>query len=101
MSAEFAARCGIYCGDCEYREKMSCPGCIKCGGKVFWGECDVAKCCIERGLDHCGQCEDVPCEMLRRFAYDPEEGDDGQRIRNVQAWQEKGVDAWLKERGEG
>ena len=94
----FAARCGIYCGECEYREEMSCPGCIKAAGKPFWGECIIAACCVGKGLDHCGLCADFPCEDLKSFAYDEEQGDDGQRIRNLEAWTVQGFDVWVRGR---
>ena len=34
---DFAANCGIFCGDCDYRERMNCPGCIQARGRPFWG----------------------------------------------------------------
>ena len=85
MSAEFTARCGIKCGECEYREKFNCPGCLEAAGKIFWGECPVAHCNMEKGKEHCGECGQFVCELLHSFAYDPEQGDNGQRIENLKA----------------
>jgi len=79
----FAARCGLDCVACEYREKMNCPGCIAAGGKMFWGECPVAACASGKGHVHCGHCAEFVCPTLHRFAYDPEQGDDGQRIASL------------------
>lgn len=93
-----AARCGIYCGDCEYRAEMNCPGCVGTQGKPFWGSCPVAACNMGRGLRHCGECGEFPCELLHSFSYDKEQGDDGQRIRNLEAWSEVGFQVWLAER---
>ena len=28
--------------------------------------CSIYKCCTDKGLEHCGLCPDVPCEMLKR-----------------------------------
>jgi putative acetyltransferase len=95
---EYAARCGIYCGDCNYREKMSCPGCQKAEGKIFWGECPVAGCVMSKGFHDCSECPDLPCDLLKSFAYDKEQGDDGLRIRTLEAWKSIGFDKWLEEK---
>ena len=68
---------------------------------MFWGECPLATCCVAKGLEHCGKCDEFPCETLHSFAYHEEQGDDGQRIRNLEAWNAKGFDAWVKEKGRG
>ncbi len=80
---KYAARCGIHCDDCDYREKTNCPGCHEAKGEMFWGQCELAKCSMEKELDHCGQCEDFACDLLKSFAYHEEQGDDGQRIENL------------------
>ena len=36
----------------------------------FWGECKVNRCSTEKGLDHCGVCNDFPCELLIQ-QFDP------------------------------
>jgi hypothetical protein len=74
---------------------MNCPGCQPIEGKLFWGECEVAKCCIAKGHDHCGQCGEFPCATLNEYAHHPEHGDRrGTRILNLKAWNEMGYDAW-------
>lgn len=97
MADSFMGRCGIDCGSCEYREKTNCPGCQAAEGKMFWGECAVAKCCISRNLEHCGPCQDFPCVTLNEYSYHPEQGDNGKRINNLREWNEKGYDAWRRE----
>lgn len=80
------SRCGILCGKCEYREKMNCGGCVHIE-KPFWGEsCPVKSCCEGRSLTHCGMCENFPCDLLKQFAYDKEQGDDGKRIEQCRKW---------------
>lgn len=95
----FASHCGIYCGDCEYREEMNCPGCVASEGAMFWGSCPVAACCREKELDNCGLCAEFPCDLLNKFAYDKEQGDNGQRIENLRQWKDIGFDAWAAARG--
>lgn len=81
------AYCGLNCEVCSYREKMNCPGCQQCGGEMFWGKCEIAACCISKELENCGKCETFPCENLKKFAFDPEQGDNGKRIENLKSVQ--------------
>jgi hypothetical protein len=86
--------CGAYCGACEWKPKVNCPGCQAAKSKMFWGECQMAKCCLGKGYVHCGECSDVPCEGLQAIIRDPEHGDTGQRLANLKAWA-RGEDTWL------
>jgi len=80
------SRCGILCSECTYREPMNCAGCIYME-KPFWGEsCPVKSCCENKGFEHCGVCEIFPCDLLTRFSYDKEQGDNGKRINQCQVW---------------
>ena len=82
------SRCGILCGECEYRGQMNCGGCVHIE-KPFWGEsCPVKSCCEEKGLAHCGECESFPCGLLNQFAYDEKQGDNGKRIVQCRKWRE-------------
>jgi len=38
MDRRLIARCGAYCGDCEWKEKTGCPGCQEAQGTMFWGK---------------------------------------------------------------
>ncbi len=62
------AICGIDCDKCEYRKPKSCRGCREMAGDMFWGTCDLAKCCIKKALDNCGQCSEFPCKILQEYA---------------------------------
>ncbi len=86
MDQQLIAMCGAYCGTCEWRPKTDCPGCLALKGKMFWGTCDVATCAVNKGLDHCGLCPEVPCATLQGLFDDPEHGDNGERLANLQAW---------------
>lgn len=86
------SRCGILCGECGYKDKMNCGGCIHID-KPFWAEsldggdsCPVKSCCEGKGLEHCGKCGGFPCDLLTQFAYDKEQGDDGKRIEQCRKW---------------
>lgn len=82
------SRCGLLCSQCAYREQMNCPGCTKIKAP-FWGDtCPVKDCCEQKGHAHCGQCGDFPCNLLRQFAYDPQQGDDGARIEQCKRWRD-------------
>jgi hypothetical protein len=86
MDRSLISMCGAYCGSCEWREKTNCPGRLAARGKMFWGVCDVAKCAIAKGIEHCGLCPNVPCAILQGFFDDPEHGDNGERLANLRTW---------------
>jgi hypothetical protein len=86
MDQNMIGMCGAYCGVCEWKTKTNCPGCLASGGKMFWGECQVAMCAIGKGIQHCGFCPEVPCATLQGYFDDPEHGDSGERLTNLQAW---------------
>ena len=84
------SRCGLICEGCEYVESHNCKGCIATNGHPFHGECPVAACCQEKGLTHCGECSDFPCEQLNQYSCDPVHGDNppGKRIEQCRKWKE-------------
>lgn len=69
-------------------EPFLCGGCIETNGHPFHGECPVAMCCQEKGFLHCGECPDIPCELLTQYSCDPEHGDTphGARIEQCKRW---------------
>lgn len=80
------SRCGLQCSVCAYREQMNCPGCCNMS-KPFWGDCcPVKACCEAKHYEHCGQCELFPCDLLKQFAYDEKQGDNGKRIEQCRIW---------------
>lgn len=86
MDKSMIAFCGTYCGVYEWKEKVGCKGCKASAGEMFWDECDKAKCCMEKGFEHCGQCAEMPCTKLKLLFGNPEHGDGGARLRNLQNW---------------
>jgi hypothetical protein len=85
IMANMQAMCGLDCETCKHREKMHCAGCNVRLGKMFWGECPIAKCCISKNVSHCGVCPQFVCQTLHDYAFDKEHGDHGQRIENLRA----------------
>jgi len=98
MTTAFMGRCGCDCEGCRHRETDGCPGCQAAQGKMFWGECELAICCATKGHDHCGQCREFPCARLQQYSDDPDQGDNGERIRTLRAWNEMGYEAWRREK---
>ncbi len=84
----FESRCGICCEQCQRRQSVSCRGCVQMD-KPFWGgECMVKSCCEDRGLDHCGLCQEFPCPQLS--AMGAEEGfDPAPRLESCRKWAEE------------
>ena len=86
MNKDMMAYCGTYCETCDWKEKTNCMGCKKHAGKVFWGNCEIAKCAIKKNINHCGECEKLPCDELQAAFNDAEHGDNGERLVNLKKW---------------
>ena len=95
MDRELIGRCGAYCGVCEWKEKTNCPGCQRAKGNMFWGQCLIATCSIEKGIEHCGFCSSLPCDRLQQAFEHPEHGDSGERLANLRAWA-RGEDTYIE-----
>lgn len=81
----FESRCGICCGSCEGREEANCKGCVQMKVPFWGGECEVKSCCEEKQLDHCGQCAEFPCVMLKDMGK--EQGyDSSAKIAQCKRW---------------
>ena len=72
--------CGTY-GLCDWKDKIE-----KGEAKISDINCDKAKCCVEKGYEHCGFCPELPCQMLLDMYSHPEWGDDGSRLANLKNW---------------
>lgn len=48
--------CGKNCEACSFKEKLSCSGCKTGPGRKIGGDCEIARCCCERGHDTCATC---------------------------------------------
>lgn len=72
--------CGLSCEGCDYKISHNCKGCIATQGNPFHGSCELAQCAKKKNKRFCGECEDFPCEIIMRYSYDKEQGDNGARI---------------------
>ena len=82
------SRCGIICDTQKCKEAFGfdCEGCLNISSPP-WGESCAVKACSEgRKLNHCGECEDFPCDLLKNFSFDKEHGDNGARIDQCKEW---------------
>ena len=79
------SRCGIVCSECTFKEKKGCKGCVNIDDP-FWGNCIIKTCCESKSLNNCGECSEIPCDNLKRFSYDEEQGDKGKRIEQCKRW---------------
>jgi len=120
-----AAPCGLYCGACSayvasrrgdaerlqelservarYRgqnvdvKDLACDGCLSSEViAVYCRQCVLRACAFEKGLTHCAQCSDSPCQRITDF------NNDGIRhhsevLGNIRRQREIGIDAWIKE----
>lgn len=86
-----SSRCGLDCTDCKFKAANGCGGCIDTNGNPFYGECQLAICCQNKGHVHCGECYDFPCELLTSYVNDPVHGDDPEhtRIDQCRLWAKK------------
>ncbi|UCH03310.1 MAG: DUF3795 domain-containing protein, partial [Candidatus Bathyarchaeota archaeon] len=76
MNEDLLAPCGLYCLTCKFLNRETKPSCLGCnaqGGNPFWGKCKVYKCASEHNINHCGDCEDIPCDLFIN-QFDPAHG---------------------------
>ena len=73
--------CGEICDEkCRFYGK-NCDGCHEIKGKVFWLKeinkevCPFYHCVDKKGLDHCGYCDELPCQIYFEMR-DPQMVDD-------------------------
>jgi|ADurb_Ile_03_Slu_FD_contig_21_1971355_length_2622_multi_5_in_0_out_0_1 hypothetical protein len=111
---QYDTYCGLYCGACtikkanedgtlnelarEWEEDPNSLVCEGCKGKVtchYCIGCPIQLCNREKGLEHCGQCPDFPCERLRAFDADKYAHHTGV-IRNLVAKREISTEEWLE-----
>ena len=67
------------------RELGPCVGACRGGGG--WGDCPVRRCCIERGVRFCYECDEFPCAAIKQLRGCEE------RLREIRRI---GLEAWIK-----
>jgi len=99
--------CGIICDRCGFytgEKSPSCPGCLVCASKPFWGICKTASCAISKNVEHCGLCEDFPCTLLpEQFDPSNQRGKEEAifRIGQLAIRAKIGTKKWLQQRANG
>lgn len=95
--------CGLICNNCEYYNndgKIQCPGCHNEKGKPFWGECEVYLCANMKKVEHCGLCDEFPCDAIIN-QFDPNIPKGAQeaifRIGLLTIRAKIGTEDWIKE----
>jgi len=66
-------------------EMSPCVGGCRAGGG--WRDCPLRKCCIERGLRFCFECESFPCEIVKRYRN---------RVELLHEIKELGAENWIR-----
>jgi hypothetical protein len=90
--------CGLYCGGCKnYKENYNCMGCRN--EKELVDDCPTRACCIDKGLLHCGLCEDFPCGILNDFYTDGMKHHE-LAFKNMLDIKERGAEQWLNDQEE-
>lgn len=83
------SRCGLLCNFCDFKDSHNCTGCITSSGNPFYGECPIAVCCQDKGLEHCGLCSIMPCKKLEDYSCGEGEHCDnpkGSRLDILRMW---------------
>jgi len=62
--------CGKNCGACVEKESISCPGCKEGPGRPIYGDCELARCCREKGHEKCVTCSFCGDCLTMRGRYD-------------------------------
>lgn len=87
MNSKTCGCCGLFCEACDiYQsvqsgtlkdlaakwemnpEDLACDGCRSERRSEQSRKCYIRKCCLEKGHDHCGECGEFPCQVLKEFA---------------------------------
>jgi len=102
---KLAAPCGLYCGACiDYLEYKSCHGCNctcgACASSEHHRECDIYKCCMDKGFDTCGGCQELPCSKLIQFCFSPVWFHHLPVVENLRRQKAVGVKKWVAEQRE-
>jgi hypothetical protein len=95
---ETLAYCGLFCGGCKnYKSNLDCAGCRYEESLV--ADCPTRACAEERGLLHCGDCDQFPCDDLKGF-YEDGIRHHAMALKNIERIREIGPDRWLSEQEE-
>jgi len=60
-----------------------------CRGGGGWGDCPLRRCCVEKGVRFCYECNDFPCETLKKFP---------KRVDELNEISKMGLEGWMKQK---
>ena len=88
--------CGLNCAKCKLLAQGDCAGCSGPIERNWSGDCVFRPCARDKGLTHCFECAEFPCERIQAFAAD---GHDHHRIavENMRRMKGIGLEAWIAE----
>ena len=110
--------CGLYCGACSilkaYQSGIKDPfacmfseelgmelKCHGCKSENLFGncaKCTIRPCATARGVEHCVDCPDYPCQILKSMGFAVEKLPHwSTAAANVETIKKKGVEKWLEE----
>lgn len=97
-----APPCGLFCGDaCDDYAKGWCHGCGcdcgKCHGLSGRDWCEVFQCSHEKGLEHCGLCNEFPCTKTVGLCFDPVWDSHRPLVENLKLRARIGTKRWVEE----
>lgn len=119
------APCGLYCGACSIRlagkrrdqqllaqiaevltiqqgqpikvEDLACDGCLSSDVvAIVCRNCELRACALNKGIRHCSECSDSPCQPLVDFSKDglPHHAE---VLDSIQCQRKSGLDSWAEE----
>jgi hypothetical protein len=114
MRFRYDSYCGIYCGACgvinaikngnfeelakkhnRKPEELECYGCkITAAGKK--NKCRIIACAVNKGVEFCFECDEYPCDMLKKFKED-EYPYHSLIFKNSERIKEIGIGQWSSE----
>ena len=108
--------CGLYCGACpnllatengtvdelanirnKPPEEIVCYGCKSERVTPWCTICNIKQCAREKGYEFCGECPEMPCDILTNFIEDQNYPYHLGVMKNLKTIGEQGVAAWLEE----
>ena len=123
VKEELLSPCGLWCGVCsiyiahknnnlKLKEKLlpvyrafaksvddiACTGCLSDG--IIFSHCRVCyikKCCNDKGIEGCRQCDEFPCKFINNFPIPV-----GKKVilRAIPFWRENGTEEFVKQEEE-
>ena len=107
--------CGLFCGACEMflstknirlsvlskkedipETLLMCEGCKSKITSIYCRNCSIKKCCMQKGISICAECDEFPCSVLKAFENDYCLHHKG-LIRSHESIMEIGIETYIRE----